>query len=212
MRLLTWNTLWDRYDAPLIATARRRPLLLADLAAADADVIVLQEVEPALLGMLLAEDWVRERYTLAADPGGRDVAEYGLLVLSRLPVREAGLHRLGPHKAVTAVTVDVAGGPLVVAATHLTSDHTENGDVRRAAELRRLAEGLGGVEAPVALLGDFNDGRSGAEGPGAALGMRDAWTDVHGAATVRPRSIRWPIPWRRWARCRGGRRGWTGSC
>ncbi|WP_405921077.1 poly(A) polymerase [Streptomyces sp. NBC_00122] len=186
VRLLTWNTLWDRYDAPLIATARRRPLLLADLAAADADVIVLQEVEPALLGMLLAEDWVRERYTLAADPGGRDVAEYGLLVLSRLPVREAGLHRLGPHKAVTAVTVDVAGGPLVVAATHLTSDHTENGDVRRAAELRRLAEGLGGVEAPVALLGDFNDGRSGAEGPGAALGMRDAWTDVHGAGDGTP--------------------------
>ncbi|MFB7462144.1 poly(A) polymerase [Streptomyces sp. NPDC056224] len=186
VRLLTWNTLWDRYDAPLIATARRRPLLLAELSAADADVIALQEVEPALLGMLLAEEWVRERYTVAADPGGHDVAEYGLLVLSRLPVREAGLHRLGPHKAVTAVTVDVAGGPLVVAATHLTSDHTENGDVRRAAELTRLAEGLGGVEAPVALLGDFNDGRSGTEGPAATLGMRDAWSDVHGAADGTP--------------------------
>ncbi|MEU9300902.1 poly(A) polymerase [Streptomyces sp. NPDC048269] len=181
VRLLTWNTLWDRYDAPRIATALRRPLLLADLASSDADVIALQEVEAGLLGMLLAEEWVRERYTLAADPGGRDVAEHGLLLLSRLPVREAGLHRLGPHKAVTAVTVDTAGGPLVVAATHLSSDHTENGDVRRAAELARLAEGLGGVEAPVALLGDFNDGRSGADGPAATLGMRDVWSDVHGA-------------------------------
>ncbi|MCM1965992.1 poly(A) polymerase [Streptomyces sp. G1] len=181
IRLLTWNTLWDRYDAPRIATARRRPLLLADLAAADADVLALQEVERELLGMLLAEPWVRARYTVAADPGGRDVAESGLLVLSRLPVREAGVHALGPHKAVVAVTVDTAGGPLVVAATHLTSDHTERGEDRRTAELSRISEGLAGIEAAdVALLGDFNDGRSGAEGPAAALGLRDVWTEVHG--------------------------------
>ncbi|MGZ9929104.1 poly(A) polymerase [Streptomyces sp. NC-S4] len=186
VRMLTWNTLWDRYDAPRIATARRRPLLLADLAAADADVIALQEVEPELLGMLLAAPWVRASYTLGTDPGGRDVAECGLLLLSRLPVREAGTHALRPHKAVTAVTVDTATGPLVVANTHLTSDHTENGDVRREAELARLAEGLGGIEAGVALLGDFNDGRHGAWGPAAALGMRDAWSDVHGPADDTP--------------------------
>ncbi|MFF3087053.1 poly(A) polymerase [Streptomyces nojiriensis] len=186
VRLLTWNTLWDRYDAPRIATARRRPLLLADLAAADADVIALQEVEPELLGMLLAAPWVRASYTLGTDPGGRDVDACGLLLLSRLPVREAGMHLLRPHKAVTAVTVDTAAGPLVVSNTHLTSDHTENGDVRREAELARLAEGLGGIEAGVALLGDFNDGRHGAWGPAAALGMRDAWSDVHGAADDTP--------------------------
>lgn len=187
VRLLTWNTLWDRYDAPRIATARRRPLLLADLAAADADVIALQEVEPELLGMLLAEPWVRAGYTVAADPRGRDVAESGLLVLSRLPVREAGVHVLGPHKAVVAVTVDTAGGPLVVAATHLTSDHTERGEDRRTAELARLSEGLSGIEsADVALLGDFNDGRSGTDGPAAALCLRDAWTEVHGAGDATP--------------------------
>ncbi|MGW6978953.1 poly(A) polymerase [Streptomyces sp. NPDC054932] len=186
VRLLTWNTLWDRYDAPRIATARRRPLLLADLEAADADVIALQEVEPELLRMLLAAPWVRAGYTLGTDPGGRDVVECGLLVLSRLPVREAGMHLLRPHKAVTAVTVGTAAGPLVVAATHLTSDHSENGAGRRDAELARLAEGLGGIEAGVALLGDFNDGRHGAEGPAAALGMRDAWSEVHGAADDTP--------------------------
>ncbi|MET9853339.1 poly(A) polymerase [Streptomyces sp. NPDC006450] len=187
VRLLTWNTLWDRYDAPRIATARRRPLLLADLAAADADVIALQEVERELLGMLLAEPWVRAAYTVAADPRGRDVAESGLLVLSRLPLREAGVHLLGPHKAVVAVTVDTAGGPLVVAATHLTSDHTERGEDRRTAELARLSEGLAGIEtADVALLGDFNDGRSGADGPAAALSLRDVWTEVHGTRDGTP--------------------------
>lgn len=186
VRLLTWNTLWDRYDAPRIATDRRRPLLLADLEAADADVIALQEVEPALLVRLLALPWVRAGYTLGTDPGGPDVADSGLLLLSRLPVREAGLNVLGPHKAVTAVTVDTADGPLVVAATHLSSDHSERGADRREAELARLAEGLGGVEAALALVGDFNDGRSGAEGPAAALGLRDAWSEVHGPADDTP--------------------------
>ncbi|WP_406180516.1 poly(A) polymerase [Streptomyces sp. NBC_01006] len=186
VRLLTWNTLWDRYDAPRIDTALRRPMLLADLAAADADVIALQEVEPALLEMLLAQPWVRAAYTVGTDPRGKDVAASGLLVLSRLPVREAGLHLLGPHKAVAAVTADTAGGPLVVASVHLTSDHTENGAGRRSTELARIAEGLSGVEADVALLGDFNDGRSGAGGPAAALGMRDTWTEVHGARDTTP--------------------------
>ncbi|MER5813224.1 poly(A) polymerase [Streptomyces sp. NPDC002033] len=186
VRMLTWNTLWDRYDAPLIATARRRPLLLAALAAADADVIALQEVEPALLAMLLAAPWVRAGYTLGTDPAGPDVAGHGLVILSRLPVREAGVHALRAHKAVTAVTVDTAGGSLVVAATHLTSDHTADGGARREAELALIGEGLGGVEAEVALLGDFNDGRSGAEGPAAVLGMRDAWNEVHGPADDSP--------------------------
>ncbi|MYT22394.1 DUF504 domain-containing protein, partial [Streptomyces sp. SID7760] len=146
VRLLTWNTLWDRYDAPRIDTARRRPMLLADLAAADADVIALQEVEPALLDLLLAQPWVRAGYTVGTDPRSKDVPASGLLVLSRLPVREAGLHLLGPHKAVAAVTVDAPGGPLVVASVHLTSDHTENGAGRRGEELARIHEGLSGVE------------------------------------------------------------------
>ncbi|GAA0320024.1 hypothetical protein GCM10010302_69040 [Streptomyces polychromogenes] len=180
VRLLTWNTLWDRYDAPRIATARRRPMLLAELAAADADVIALQEAEPALLALLLAQPWVRRGYTLGTDPDGSDVADTGLLVLSRLPVREAGVHALGPHKAVAAVAVDTAGGPLVVAATHLSSDHSENGAGRREAELARLAEGLGGLDAGLVLLGDFNDGRSGSAGPAAVLGLRDAWSEVYG--------------------------------
>ncbi|MFK0198426.1 poly(A) polymerase [Streptomyces lavendulae] len=186
VRLLTWNVLWDRYDAPHIATARRRPLLLAALAAADADVIALQEVEPGLLALLSAEPWVRAEYRLGTDPDGTDVADNGLLLLSRLPVREAGLHRLGRHKAVTAVTVDTEGGPLVVAATHLSSDHSENGAGRREAELARLAEGLAGVDGRVVLLGDFNDGRSGDRGPAASLGLRDAWTEVHGPADDTP--------------------------
>ncbi|MFI8454855.1 RNA repair domain-containing protein [Kitasatospora sp. NPDC085464] len=186
LRVVTWNTLWDRYDADRIATARRRPLLLAALEAADADVIALQEVEPALVALLLAAPWVRAGYTLNTDPLGRDADEHGLLLLSRLPVLEAGRHALGPHKAVTAITVRTAGEPLTVAAVHLSSDHSSDGATRREAELTELAEGLGGIEGELLLLGDFNDARSGSSGPAAALGLRDAWTQVHGPSDDTP--------------------------
>ncbi|MEV6161092.1 poly(A) polymerase [Streptomyces sp. NPDC052052] len=177
LTLLTWNTLWDRYDSDRIDTARRRPLLLDALRAAHADVIALQEAEPDLLGLLLAAPWVRETYTLWADPAGRDVSDCGLLLLSRLPVREAGLHALGPHKAVAAVVVETAEGAVTVATTHLSSNHSANGAALRDAELTGLATALNAVEGDVMLLGDFNDS---GDTPQARLGMADTWSLVHG--------------------------------
>ncbi|MGW3635563.1 RNA repair domain-containing protein, partial [Streptomyces sp. NPDC005122] len=186
LRVLTWNTLWDRYDSDRIDTDRRRPLLLAALEDADADVIALQEVEAGLLDLLLRAPWIRAAYTVGSDPRGKRVDDTGLLLLSRLPVREAGHHALGPHKGVTALTLETASGPLVVAATHLSSDHSANGPVRREAELARIAEGLADVDGPLMLLGDFNDGDDGPAGPAAALRLRDAWTEVRGPADRSP--------------------------
>ncbi|MEU9240012.1 poly(A) polymerase [Streptomyces sp. NPDC048385] len=183
VRVLTWNTLWDRYDADRIDTARRRPLLSRALRDADVDVIALQEVEAELLALLLGEEWVRAGWTLGTDPRGPDVDACGLLLLSRLPVIEAAHHELGPHKAVTALVVEAGGRPVVVAATHLSSDHSENGADRRTAELTRVAEGLAGVDADLFLMGDFNDGGG---TPQLALGLRDAWSEVHGADDTTP--------------------------
>jgi poly(A) polymerase len=174
LRVLTWNTLWDRYDADRIDTARRRPLLIAELERADADVIALQEVERDLLDRLLAAGWVRARYTVCTDPAGRDVDDSGVLLLSRVPVLEAGRHVLGPYKQVTAITV---AGPAVVAAVHLTSDHSTDGPGRRDAELADLASGLAGLDVPVVVAGDFNDG---GDTPARRLGLRDAWAEAHG--------------------------------
>ncbi|MEU7531153.1 RNA repair domain-containing protein [Saccharothrix sp. NPDC042600] len=177
LRVLTWNTLWDRYDSDRIDTAGRRPALVAELARADADVIALQEVEWDLLALLLAQPWVRERY--AVDVVDRSVDDCGLVLLSRVPVLEVGRHALGPHKALTALVVETAAGPVVVASTHLTSDHTERG-ARRAAELADLAEVLSEVDCPLVVMGDFNDGT---DVPGRVLGVRDAWTEARGDDT-----------------------------
>lgn len=186
LRVLTWNTLWDRYDSDRVDTAARRPMLLAALAESDADVVALQEVERELLAMLLNEPWVRASYTIGSDPDGRAVDDNGLLLLGRLPVREAGHHTLGSHKAVVALTVETASGPVVVAGTHLSSDHSKDGPARRRNELAALAEGLGGIDAELILLGDFNDGSGGGEGPAAALGLRDAWSEVYGSEDRTP--------------------------
>lgn len=183
LRLLTWNTLWDRYDADRIHTARRRPLLIEALCRADADVIALQEVELPLLEMLLGEGWVRAGYTLSDGPRGRDVDTCGLLLLSRLPVLEVGWHALGPYKAAIAMTVALPGQPLVVVATHLSSDHSQEGHRRREAELSELRAGLGAVEGDLVLLGDLNDG---GPGPARALGLKDAWLEARGAEDEAP--------------------------
>ncbi|MFF4112142.1 poly(A) polymerase [Streptomyces sp. NPDC001714] len=183
VRVLTWNTLWDRYDGDRIDTARRRPLLSRALREADVDVIALQEVEAELLALLLGEEWVRAGWTLGTDPRGRDVDACGLLLLSRLPVIEAAHHELGPHKAVTALVVEAGGRPVVIAATHLSSDHSESGADRRTTELTLIAEGLAGVDAELVLMGDFNDGGG---TPQLTLGLRDAWSEAHGADDTTP--------------------------
>jgi endonuclease/exonuclease/phosphatase family metal-dependent hydrolase/2'-5' RNA ligase len=183
IRVLTWNTLWDRYDSDRIHTARRRPRLLAALAGSGADVIALQEAEPQLLNLLLAEPWVREGWTVNVDPRGPDVEHSGLILLSRLPVTEAGWHTLSAHKAVAVIVVDTAAGPLVVATTHLTSDHSENGAAKRVRELAELREGLAAIDGDVVLAGDFNDG---SDVPARRLDMADAWTSARGAADQTP--------------------------
>lgn len=176
VRVLTWNTLWDRFESHRIRTAERRVLLLDALAKADADVIALQEVETALLDML--EPWTAKGWALLGQPA--DVETAGLILLSRLPVREAGWHALSGHKAVAAIVVETATGPLTVLTTHLTSDHTPGGSDRRAGELARIAEGLSGVDGDVVLTGDFNEI---GERPATILAMRDAWLEAGGDET-----------------------------
>ena len=161
LRVLTWNTLWDRYDSDLIYTAKRRPQLVEELRRSDADVIALQEVEAPLYEMLTLDGY-------AVSPN-----DHGVVLLSRLPVLEAGHHALSAHKGVTAMVVETAAGPVAVLATHLTSDHHPQGPARRVDELAQLAVGLASIDCPAVLLGDFN---------GAAvdqLGLTDAWTAVH---------------------------------
>jgi endonuclease/exonuclease/phosphatase family metal-dependent hydrolase len=55
---------------------------------ADADVVALQEVTPTFLRALLDDARVRARYVLSDDHNARTLDPDGVLVLSRLPVRQ----------------------------------------------------------------------------------------------------------------------------
>lgn len=183
LRVVTWNTLWDRYDEGELHTATRHPRLLRELEALDADIIALQEAEAPLVALLLGAGWVRASYAATDDERATEAEEHGLFVLTRLPVREVGTHAFGPHKGVVAVVVDTADGPLAIVDVHLTSDHTQGGDARRAAEIAALRGGLEAVECDILLVGDFNDG---SEALGASIGMRDLWTELRGEHDTTP--------------------------
>jgi endonuclease/exonuclease/phosphatase family metal-dependent hydrolase/2'-5' RNA ligase/uncharacterized protein (UPF0248 family) len=187
LRVLTWNTLWDRYESDRIHTARRRPLLLAALRVARADVIALQEVDATLLAMVLGQGWVRAEYTVSSAARDRAVEDCGVLLLSRRPVLEAAVHMLGPHKSLVAFAVSAAGSAaradaaaVVVATVHLSSDHGQDGTGRRRVEIAQVAEGLAELTGPYVLMGDFNDGGEAPDGPAAALRLQDAWLLARG--------------------------------
>ena len=84
LRVLTFNMLFDLYDAPRVRLGERLPAISAMLQAADADLIALQEVTPAVVEALGAWPWVRAGYRMSEGPEALGVRPYGQLWLSRL--------------------------------------------------------------------------------------------------------------------------------
>ena len=135
------------------------------------DVMVFQEITPAALDVFLAQPWIRVRYRRAEVTGGR-VGNYGMLMLSRLPIGAVTYTRLPTKLARGFMTaeLDTGGPPLTVAAVHLESGKAA--DRLRARQLGRVTRTLRRTENAV-LLGDFNmrdseNGRIGAP-------FRDVW-------------------------------------
>jgi endonuclease/exonuclease/phosphatase family metal-dependent hydrolase len=222
VRVATWNVhdLFDEVDRTeppgeldTVMTAAEVEAKLAALgrvlARADADVIVLEEVENlALLERLAAGPLAGGGYTAylrdGYDPRGIDVG-----VLSRLPV-DAYVSHLderatdGSHLwSRDCVELHVEGGarPLVLLGNHLVSRLDPTADPRRreqAARVRAIADGLRAADPRrlVLVLGDLNDlPGSPALAPllqdgeladlGATLGEDAAWTWSGGGARER---------------------------
>jgi endonuclease/exonuclease/phosphatase family metal-dependent hydrolase len=128
----------------------------------DADVVVLQEVDKgvrrtggvdqaARLGELLGMRALHGAFR--AYEGG----EYGMAILTRLPVREVRNHPIppGPAGALSVLEVRVAAGPeapdVSVVGVHFYRSPEER--LAQADSVTRIFEG---VERPVILAGDFN--------------------------------------------------------
>lgn len=132
--------------------AQRYQAIAALLSRDMPDVMVFQEVTAAALKVFLAQSWVRHHYrrvTVAAD--GR----YGMLMLSRLPIRRSTYTRLPTRLARGYLTAEftVNGAPLKIASVHLESGKKARNV--RARQLARLFRAFA-KDANVLLMGDFN--------------------------------------------------------
>lgn len=147
VRLLTWNVWFgghmfdERRDALLAELGRRRP-----------DVIALQEVTPELLGAITATPWIQDAYALS-DADGSTIQGYGVLVMSRLPVRNVSLSELPSQMGRRLVTVELACG-LTIASVHLES--TADCAEERVTQLELIQPHLRALSDDVVLCGDMN--------------------------------------------------------
>jgi tyrosyl-DNA phosphodiesterase 2 len=149
LTLSTYNIWFDTLQS------ERRYLAIADmLATRTPDIMVFQEVTPTALDLFLAQPWVRDGCQCVTVVGD-DVGNYGLLMLSRLPISGATYTRLPTRqqRGFLRVEFTVNGSQLTVCCIHL--DSGKSSWRLRGWQLRRIFGALKTTEDAV-VLGDFN--------------------------------------------------------
>jgi len=181
LRVLTWNLLFDRYDAEILRSDERWQDALDRIGALELDLIALVEVTPAMWQRVLAQSWVR-RYAVSHAPETSLLEPFGQVVLSRFPIREVRVLELARRRQAVVTTVAVGDRSVGVAAIHLTSDRADDAPALREAQ-------LGSVLAHVRqtprdawiVMGDFNSSPETFAPAIAAVHAVDAWEVVHPA-------------------------------
>ncbi|MDX1883954.1 endonuclease/exonuclease/phosphatase family protein [Mycolicibacterium sp. 120270] len=166
-------TTYNVWNDPKHAEQRYRAIA-GLLAARKPDIMVFQEITSTALDVLLSQEWISDRYARAAVVGG-DAGDYGMLMLSRIPVSRATYTRLPTRQARGFLTADLAvnGTPMVVCCIHL--DSGKSSGRLRGWQLRRIFGALKYAQNAV-VLGDFNmrDGENSRIKPP----YRDAWLEL----------------------------------
>lgn len=118
------------------------------------DVMVFQEVTEQALEVFLAQSWIRRHYARVAITGG-NLGPYGMLMLSRLPIRRATYTRLPTHLARGYLTAqfDINGVEQTIVSLHLES--SKKAKRLRARQLWCLFRALRDRDN-VLVCGDFN--------------------------------------------------------
>jgi endonuclease/exonuclease/phosphatase family metal-dependent hydrolase len=170
--------------------SERLPLLLADMAALQPDLMGLQEVVYPMQQDRLLGAAGEAQYTAVRGWAGRP--EYGNSLLVKQPLAFDAYERvdLGIQRSAHRIRVSLpGGGRLLFAVTHL--HHPPKAHAERANQVEQLLAWLDGApeHAAVAMVGDFNaDPREPAYARMRAAGFRSAFADRHG----REPSVTWP--------------------
>ena len=166
LTVATFNIWFDSHYAD------ERYLAIADLLGElTPDVVALQEVTPAALDIFLSQPWVRDEYVHASAVGG-DTGNYGMLMLSRIPLSHVAYTRLPTRQARGFLEAELAidGGRRVVCCVHL--DSGKSSARLRGWQLRRVFRALRSAEDAV-VVGDFN--MRDAEDPRITAPYCDVW-------------------------------------
>ncbi|MGO4443551.1 endonuclease/exonuclease/phosphatase family protein [Mycobacterium sp. 2YAF39] len=149
LTVATFNIWFDDYHA------EQRYLAIADLLRErKPDVIVFQEVTPAALEIFLSRPWVRDEY-LSASVAGDETGNYGMLMLSLVPIARAAYSRLPTRQSrgFLEAEVELGGARQIVCCVHL--DSGKSSARLRAWQLRRIFRAMRKANDAV-LMGDFN--------------------------------------------------------
>ena len=102
LTIATFNIWFDSHHA------EQRYLAIAEILRELApDVVALQEVTPAALDIFLSRQWVRDEYLHAPVVGG-DNGNYGMLMLSRVPMSRVTYTRLPSRQSRGFLSAELA--------------------------------------------------------------------------------------------------------
>ncbi|KNC50883.1 endonuclease/exonuclease/phosphatase family protein [Thecamonas trahens ATCC 50062] len=154
LRIVSWNVFFaDGYWIERLHAA------LCELRALDPHVICLQEVMPRSLNHILAHAWIRNNFVVS-DGSGKTLQPYGVVILSRLPVKRFIafdlVSRMNRKLLLAEIEVNTADS-IVVGCVHLES-LPEFGAFRVAQilDIRSHLEPYWEQAALVVIAGDTN--------------------------------------------------------
>jgi len=159
--IYTHNTYWQQGNPAAIA---------ATVAESDADIVVLQEVWPALRDTLTRSDALAG---LSHRVDNVDDGSPGLLVWSRWPL-DGSIQAIAPGRARYQASVATPNGALTVNAVHLPAPVSAERTADWSNDLRHLGEL--DIAGPAVMVGDFNATSDHAQFRSL---LSKGWTDAH---------------------------------
>jgi endonuclease/exonuclease/phosphatase family metal-dependent hydrolase len=118
------------------------------------DIVALQEVTPRHLEHLLAVEWLRREFRIS-DITGSTLQPHGVLLLSRLPLRNLGLQELPSDKDRKILVAEVGLGARSVCVGNLHLESSPQAAPVRLVQLDKILPRLQGAQRTL-LMGDFN--------------------------------------------------------
>lgn len=179
-RFLAWNILHG-------GGARRTPEIALAILAHQPDIVVLSEFRAArgsAIRAALADRGLDHQFTTGPRDGN------GMLVASRCAVNPAPARPDLPGRSGRFIECTLPGRALRLAGVHAPDENDPSAQLRFWNFLVRFARAH--AHEPCLVLGDFNTGRRGQDGPArspacepllgtfCSLGFRDAWRLRHG--------------------------------